>query len=134
MNRWEKCPCTGVTIAKLIHPTIMTVLAEGGLHGYRIVELSSQTPMLGGSCPDPTGVYRVLRTMENEGFVKASWCASERGPKKKTYHLTAKGRKCLTRWTKTLAVYHRATGMLLATARKALSRTDRTMMRRRVRK
>ena len=60
----DDCPCSGGTLAKLIQPAIMTVLAGGVLHGYRIVQRIAKMPIVGGSRPDPTGVYRALRIME----------------------------------------------------------------------
>jgi DNA-binding PadR family transcriptional regulator len=103
----------------MIQPAIMTLLAGGPLHGYRIVQRLAKTPLVGGSRPDPTGVYRMLRIMEKRGFVVSSWDLSDSGPAKRLYRLTLGGRQCLGRWVKTLADYHRAIGKLLAAARQA---------------
>jgi len=116
---WDECPCSGATLARLIHPAIMTLLAGGALHGYWIVQRLAKTPLLGGSRPDPTGVYRMLRLMEKRRFVVSSWDLSDSGPAKRLYRLTPEGRQCLGRWVKTLADYHRAIGRLLAAARQA---------------
>ena len=111
---WDECPCSGATLARLIQPAIMMLLAGGALHGYRIVQRLAKTPLLGGSRPDPTGVYRMLRLMENRGLVVSSWDFSASGPAKRLYRLTPEGRRCLGRWVKTLTGYHRAIGRLLA--------------------
>lgn len=116
---WDECPCSGATLGRLIQPALMTVLARGPLHGYRIVQRLAKTPMLGGSRPDPTGVYRMLRLLEKRGLVVSSWDLSESGPAKRLYRLTPEGRRCLGRWVKTLTDYHRAIGRLLAAARQA---------------
>ena len=113
------CPCSGLTLDKFVRPAIMTVLAGGELHGYRIAERVAASPVLRGVRPDPTGVYRTLRAMEKRGFVSASWSLSERGPARRVYRLTAAGRGCLRRWAATLAGYHQAVGGLLATIRSA---------------
>ena len=42
----RKCPCTGRTLAKLVHPAILTILAGGPLHGYRIVEYMAKMPVM----------------------------------------------------------------------------------------
>ena len=115
-----QCPCSGATLAKLIQPAIMTVLAEGHLHGYRIVERIAEMPILSGSRPDSTGVYRVLRAMENRGFVVSSWDVSATGPAKRSYRLTAAGKRCLAQWVKTLSQYRHAIDQLLVGARQAL--------------
>jgi len=100
----------------------MMILTEGPLHGYRIVQEAARTPVLAGSPPDRTGVYRVLRGLEKRGFVVSSWDLSERGPARKCYRLTPEGRKCLARWVETLEDYHRAIGKLLTAARRATTK------------
>jgi len=113
----------------LLQPAIMTLLAGRELHGYAVVEQLTGTPTLAGSRPDPTGVYRALRAMEERGFVTSAWDTSERGPAKKTYALTGSGRKCLARWISSLSDYHRAIGDLLANAREASVRLKRASSR-----
>jgi DNA-binding PadR family transcriptional regulator len=100
----------------------MMILAKGPLHGYRIVQEAARTPILAGSRPDRTGVYRVLRGLEEGGYVVSSWQLSESGPARKSYCLTPEGRECLARWIETLEDYHRAVGKLLSAARKASSK------------
>jgi PadR family transcriptional regulator, regulatory protein PadR len=120
MGRLDDCPCQGTTLAKLLQPAILTVLAEGKLHGYRIVERLADMPLLSGSRPDSTGVYRFLRLMEGNGLLTASWDTSNAGPAKRLYRLTNDGRKCLARWVKTLTQYCRAIDDLLDMAQHAL--------------
>jgi len=119
-DRFDNCPCSGTTLSKLIQPAILTVLAEDALHGYRIVERIAEMPLLSGSRPDSTGVYRVLRSMENRGLVIASWDVSAKGPAKRCYRLTSDGRKCLARWIKTLTQHSQAIDGLLKMAKRAL--------------
>jgi DNA-binding PadR family transcriptional regulator len=113
------CPCAGATLGRLIQPAIMTILAGGAVHGYRIVQRLARTPMLGGGSPDPTGVYRMLRSMEKRGLVVSSWGLSDSGPAKRLYRLTPAGHRCLGRWVETLTSYRQAIGRLLSAARKA---------------
>lgn len=110
----EKCPCSGTTLSKLIQPGILTVLTEGPVHGYRIVERLSHLRIVGGSGPDTTGVYRALRAMEERDLVVSSWDLSESGPAKHLYELTDLGRVCLGRWVSTLRDYQESVGQLLA--------------------
>jgi len=118
-DQLHECPCTGQTLAKLVHPAILTILAGGPLHGYRIVEYVAKTPVLDGNRPNPTGVYRVLRALEQGGYVVSAWDLSDRGPARRSYRLTPAGRQCLDRWIETLDRYRRAIGKLLSTARQA---------------
>jgi len=116
---YDECPCAGVTLDKLIQPAILTVLAEGDLHGYRIAQRIADMPPFKGQQPDVSGVYRFLRAMEERGLVVPSWDVSDRGPAKRLYKLTPAGRGCLSRWVDTLARYREAVGRLLALARRA---------------
>ena len=115
----EHCPCTGVTLDKLIQPALLTVLARGDLHGYRIAERVAEMPLLRGRKPDVSGVYRSLRSLEDRGLVVASWSLSARGPAKRLYHLTAAGQECLSHWIETLERRRDAIDSLLALARRA---------------
>jgi len=118
-TRGNACPCAGATLARLIQPAVLTALAGGAQHGYRIVASLAASPVMAGSRPDPTGVYRVLRSMERRGLVVGAWDLSDSGPARRRYRLTPAGRRCLGRWVQTLAEYHRAIRGLLAAARKA---------------
>jgi DNA-binding PadR family transcriptional regulator len=116
---FEACPCSGKTLAKLIQPAVMTVLAAGPLHGYRIAERVGAMAMFRGRGPDPTGIYRLLRRMEKEGLVASTWDTSDAGPAKRLYRLSASGRACLGRWVRTLKTYARAVEELLGAAGRA---------------
>ena len=61
--------------------------------------------MFGGKAPDPTGIYRILKQMENNGLITSAWDTSESGPAKRCYELTDEGRACLRRWIDSLACY-----------------------------
>jgi DNA-binding PadR family transcriptional regulator len=102
-----------------VHPVVLMILTKGPLHGYRIVQKAAQTPILAGNRPDRTGVYRVLRSLEEGGYVVSSWDLSKSGPARKSYRLTPEGGECLARWIETLEDYHRAIFKLVSDARKA---------------
>lgn len=106
-NEMNECAVLGKSLSRLTQPSILTVLAssETPLHGYAIIHEMAQGPMYGGSAPDPTGIYRILKQMENNGMVKSEWDLSESGPAKRCYTLTDEGRACLRRWIDALACY-----------------------------
>jgi len=101
----ECCPCRGATLDKLLQPAILAVLAHGPLHGYVILQQLAGVPGFGGEQPDPTGIYRHLRSMERRGLLNSSWDLSPTGPAKRKYRLTASGRKCIASWVCTLRAY-----------------------------
>jgi len=114
---YQDCPCAGRNLDKLVQPAILTVLAREDVHGYVLVQLLAEMPMFLGQKPDPTGVYRFLRQMEERELVTSTWDTSESGPAKRLYQLTATGRSCLVRWVETLATYHSSLGELLTVTR-----------------
>ena len=112
----NECPCSGKTLARLIQPAVMAVLADEPQHGYVIVQRLTGMAMFQDHGPDITGVYRLLKSMEKKGFVTSSWELAASGPAKRRYALTPGGRACLTRWITTLRTYRDAVSNLLDTA------------------
>jgi PadR family transcriptional regulator, regulatory protein PadR len=116
MINLNKCPCSGKTLARLIQPAVMAVLANEPLHGYVIVQRLTGMTMFCDHGPDITGVYRLLKNMEKNGYVTSTWELAISGPAKRRYALTPDGRTCLTRWIATLRTYRDAVSNLLDTA------------------
>ena len=116
-GKFSRCPCTGKTLAKIVQPAVLAVLARQPLHGYLIVQRLRAMRMFHAECPDPAGVYRVLRSMDRRGLVTSSWDLGKAGPAKRRFTLTARGRACLKQWAETLEQYARSIEDLLATIR-----------------
>jgi PadR family transcriptional regulator, regulatory protein PadR len=125
----DACPCGGVNLDKLVQPAILALLAEGPMHGYKLVERIGAGPILHGRNPDSSGVYRALRAMERKNYVVSHWDLSSKGPARKSYQLTEAGRCCLTHWIESLDAYRRRINALLKTARKAIARESRPARR-----
>jgi DNA-binding PadR family transcriptional regulator len=102
---FDECACSGKTLARLLQPAVMALLAQEPLHGYRLVQRLQQMAMFRDNPPDPTGLYRLLKSMEERGLVTSTWDLAERGPAKRRYKLTRSGRTCLRKWSKTLTDY-----------------------------
>ncbi|MGE5610965.1 MAG: helix-turn-helix transcriptional regulator [Bacillota bacterium] len=116
----HECPCSGKTLARLVQPAVMAVLADQPLHGYVIVQRLAEIRIFRGQSPDPTGVYRVLKAMEQEGLVESTWELADRGPAKRCFALTSAGRVCLTSWGQTLQEYQQSIADLLAVISQAM--------------
>jgi PadR family transcriptional regulator PadR len=73
---------------------ILSVLEEGPHHGYAIAQT-----LLGrsrGSLDLPTGsLYPALRRLERAGYIRGTW-TTVKGRKRRTYQVTAAGRRFLT--------------------------------------
>ena len=131
MANLNDCPCSGKTLARLIHPAVMAVLAKEPLHGYVIVQRLTGMTMFRDQAPDITGVYRLLKSMEKKGFVTSTWESGDSGPAKRCFALTPNGGTCLARWITTLRIYRDAVSNLLDTAASSgAAKTRRGALRR----
>ena len=75
------------------------MLQEGPAHGYgfdRLPELLSDERI------DMGNLYRVLRSLEEDGIVRSDWDADAPGPAKRIYELTDDGRALLRTWAEAL--------------------------------
>ena len=80
---------------------ILLLLGERSGHGYDLLE---RLPTVTGEARVDVGnLYRVLRTLEEQGLVTSEWDESVPGPAKRTYELTDAGREALERWVAALA-------------------------------
>ena len=75
---------------------LLLLLREQPTHGYNLLE---RLPELSGEeRVDVGNLYRVLRTLEDQGLVSSEWDDSLPGPAKRTYELTDAGAAALDRW------------------------------------
>ena len=87
-------------VERFVEPSLLLLLRERPLHGYELLE---RIPELGvEGRVDIGNLYRLLRSLEDEGLVTSEWSAELPGPAKRTYELTAEGRKLLDRWAEAL--------------------------------
>ncbi len=107
------CPCTGKTLARLVQPAVMAALAERPGHGYQIVQRLAEMSLYRSHRPDPTGVYRVLKSMERDGLLESAMEFNDNRPAKRCYRLTPAGRQCLVQWAGTLQEYQASVANLL---------------------
>lgn len=72
---------------------ILSVLEGAPLHGYAVMEALQERS--GGSLDLPTGtLYPALRRLERAGFLRSEW-STVGGRRRRTYRLTASGRRML---------------------------------------
>ncbi len=87
-------------VERFSEPALLLLLRERPAHGYELLE---QLPALTGEARvDMGNLYRVLRALEEDGLVTSRWEAGEPGPAKRTYELTAAGRRLLDVWANAL--------------------------------
>ena len=74
---------------------VLSALSRGPAHGYAIIEeIRSRS---GGSFDLPEGtIYPALHRLESAGLLSSAWTTSETGRRRRTYKVTAAGRRALT--------------------------------------
>ena len=87
-------------VERFVEPSLLLLLRERPLHGYELLE---RLPELGvEGRVDIGNLYRLLRGLEQEGLVASEWSDELPGPAKRTYELTAEGRRVLDTWAEAL--------------------------------
>ena len=79
---------------------LLLLLRERPAHGYDLLEHLPE--LTGADRVDVGNLYRVLRTLEEEGLVASAWDDTLAGPAKRTYEITPTGREALERWARAL--------------------------------
>ena len=88
-------------VERFVEPVVLLLLSERPMHGY---ELLDRVPSLlrDERRLDLGNLYRLLRSLEEDGIVDSEWDAGLPGPAKRVYRLTDAGRALLGRWTDAL--------------------------------
>lgn len=94
-----------------MRPCLLLFIAQQPSHGYDLLERLRE---LGYRQIDAGGLYRSLRSMEQESLVESSWQPSESGPPRRIYRLTEDGEDWLHAWAGALRETHRIVGLFLA--------------------
>jgi PadR family transcriptional regulator, regulatory protein PadR len=95
--------CAMGKIYRFIEPALLLLLAEqGDAYGYRLREQMLECALT-KSTVERAALYRTLRTLESNGFVKSRWDASGTTPARRIYRLTRAGRKHLKEWSALLS-------------------------------
>ena len=97
LNAKEKgCDFSLHRVSRFIQPSILLFLSKKSSYGYELIEKLKSLGFHKESI-DVGAVYRTLRRLEKEGFVKSSWQIKERR-KKRVYKITPNGRVLLRIW------------------------------------
>jgi PadR family transcriptional regulator, regulatory protein PadR len=88
-------------VERFSEPAVLLLLRERPAHGYELLE--ALPSLTGEARVDMGNLYRILRALEEDGVVASEWHADAPGPAKRTYELTAAGRRLLDEWANALA-------------------------------
>jgi PadR family transcriptional regulator PadR len=95
------CGCSEQRVPRLLQPFILLVLKGKESYGYELIEKVSEF-RFHNSPPDVGAIYRNLRNMEREGWVKSKWNTKGSGPAKRIYRITPQGEEILHGWAITV--------------------------------
>jgi poly-beta-hydroxybutyrate-responsive repressor len=87
-------------VERFSEPAVLLLLRERPAHGYEL--LDALPALTGETRVDMGNLYRVLRALEEDGLVRSEWEADAPGPARRTYELTADGRRLLDEWASAL--------------------------------
>ena len=87
-------------IERFGEPALLLLLRERPAHGYELVEGLQE--LLPGERIDMGNLYRVLRTLEEDGLVESEWHDGAPGPAKRVYRLSDAGARLLDEWASAL--------------------------------
>ena len=84
-------------ISRFLEPCLLLLLRDDASHGYNLVEGLREFGFAEGLM-DISVVYRVLREMEQAGWVTSEWDTAGSGPPRRVYHVTEDGEEYLSWW------------------------------------
>jgi PadR family transcriptional regulator, regulatory protein PadR len=85
---------------RMLEPALLVLLSQGDLHGYTLLD---RLDAIGLSFMQPSMIYRVLREMEETGWVSSTWDREQtQGPPRRVYTITENGYAALHEWKKHL--------------------------------
>ncbi len=105
---------------KFVRPALLLLLLEQPAHGYELLE---RLQPFGFERPDPGGLYRNLRALEDTGLVHSAWQPSAAGPARRIYELTRAGREELHAHAKALATTNHTLQVFLSRYREFVALT-----------
>lgn len=79
-------------VERFVEPCILLLLSKSPLHGYGFMEGLEKHC---GEKVDIGNLYRTLRKMEKNRWVKSNWKKGALGPNKRIYQITPKGQTIL---------------------------------------
>jgi PadR family transcriptional regulator, regulatory protein PadR len=84
-------------IARFLEPCLLLLLRQDPNHGYNLVDALQGFGFAKDSV-DASVVYRVLREMEQAGWVSSEWDTAGSGPPRRIYRLGPAGEEYLRWW------------------------------------
>ncbi len=88
-------------IRRFLEPCLLLLLHGEETHGYQLLENLSKFGFQEAPA-DSSTIYRILRSLEEGGFVTSRWDQGDSGPARRVYSLTDQGDEYLEIWVSDL--------------------------------
>lgn len=99
-----------------MEPALLAALSVSEGHGYDLARAIEEMTA-GEVVPDAGGLYRILRRLEEDGFVTSQWQEGDSGPQRRSYRITSDGRALLAHWMVHLEERRRTLDVLIDVVR-----------------
>ena len=93
----SKCSCKSGRMSRFLIPAVILLLSEKPSHGYELTEKYTEFGFTEADS-DPGAIYRTLKLLDSEGFIKSKWDTDDPGSAKKIYKITDEGSELLSSW------------------------------------
>lgn len=94
-------------VSRFIQPSVLLFLLNKPSYGYELIEKLKELGFHKESL-DIGAIYRTLRKLEKEGYVKSYWRKSQHQRKKRFYKITPEGKILLKMWAERIEERKRA--------------------------
>jgi len=108
----NRCSCKSGRISRFLIPAILLLLSEKPSHGYELTEKYTEFGFTEAGS-DPGAIYRTLKLLDSEGFIRSKWDTDDPGPAKKIYRITDEGSELLSSWARELKERKKTLGLFL---------------------
>ncbi|MBD3277986.1 MAG: PadR family transcriptional regulator [Candidatus Aegiribacteria sp.] len=88
-------------INRFLEPCLLLLLHGGDSYGYELLE-NLQRFGFSENPADSSTIYRIMRSLEEKGFVSSRWAEGDSGPARRIYCLTRSGDSYLQIWVEDL--------------------------------
>ena len=112
----------GRRVVRMLEPVLLLLLHHDPAHGYTLLERLGE---FGLAHLNPSAVYRMLRDMEEKGWVASTWDEEQsQGPPRRVYQITTLGDEVLALWAQELEESRERIDYLLAVYRRRMEEVD----------
>ncbi len=84
-------------ITRFLEPCLLLLLHGGESHGYELLDNLGRFGFSENPA-DSSTIYRILRSLEDRGFVTSRWAEGDSGPARRVYSLSPAGDGYLHLW------------------------------------